>query len=163
MQLRWLAKIGGYSYDLLIRMNKIVNFFMKLMGKERIAFSKLIKMRVKEAVKFVNDFEQQAIETGRKQGVDTVVCGHVHTPQMRRDGSVLYLNSGDWVENLTALEYSYGTWSIYHYDETDYHIVSPRLHISPAGIEMDEEDSRVNQPQAVLAANFLGKLNMGNL
>ncbi len=161
--LKWLAKVGGYSYDLLVRMNKTVNFLLKMMGKERVAFSKLIKMKVKEAVKFINDFEQQAIETGRKQGFDTVVCGHVHTPQMRQNGSVLYLNSGDWVENLTALEYSFGTWAIYHYDEMDYNFVSPRLQISPSDLEIEDDEIRIHEPQTILAAQFLGNLNLGKL
>jgi UDP-2,3-diacylglucosamine pyrophosphatase LpxH len=159
MQLRGLAKLGGYSYDLLIKMNKMVNRLMKMMGKERVAFSKIIKMKVKEAVKFIGDFESKAIEMGRREGYDTVVCGHVHTPKKRQDGSILYLNSGDWVENLSALEYSHGSWSVYLYDELDYQLVNPRLHISPSDIEMDEDEIRISEPQAVLAAQFLNSMS----
>ena len=29
----------------------------------------------------------------------------------------MYLNSGDWVESLTALEYSFKRWKIYQYSQ----------------------------------------------
>ena len=63
VQARWLAKIGGKSYDTLVRFNKAVNWLRQLMGKERIAFSKIVKMKVKEAVKFIGDFEQKAMRS----------------------------------------------------------------------------------------------------
>jgi UDP-2,3-diacylglucosamine pyrophosphatase LpxH len=163
MQLRGLAKLGGYSYNLLIRMNKSVNFLMKMMGKERVAFSKIVKMKVKEAVKFIGDFEQKAIDMGQRQGFDTVICGHVHTPQMRQEGAVLYLNSGDWVENLSALEYAHNSWSIYQYDELDYNLISPRLQISPSDIEIDEDEIRIGEPQTVLVAQFFDNMNGNKL
>ena len=153
IRLRWLAKLGGHSYDLLVRLNKTVNWGLKMIGKERVAFSKIIKMRVKEAVKFINDFEQQAIEAARQKGFDTVVCGHVHTPQMRRDGSVFYLNSGDWVENLTALEYAHGAWTLFHYDETDFQLINPRLKVGSV-VDIDEDEINLLEPKLALAAQF---------
>ncbi|MEY5044758.1 MAG: hypothetical protein RJA19_1985, partial [Bacteroidota bacterium] len=72
---------------------------------------------VKQAVKFIRDFEQIAADLAIENGFDYVVCGHIHQPQIRRmcseNGSVVYLNSGDWVENLTALEYHEGMWRLY--------------------------------------------------
>ncbi len=153
IRLRWLAKLGGTSYDLLVRLNKTVNFLLRLLGKEKVAFSKIIKMRVKEAVKFINDFEEQAIEAGKNKGFDVVVCGHVHTPQQRREGSVLYLNSGDWVENLTALEYAYDEWTMYHYNELDYELVNPRLDMKLSEVDL-EEDFRLQHPQAAFISQF---------
>jgi UDP-2,3-diacylglucosamine pyrophosphatase LpxH len=82
--------------------------------------SKSIKDGVKGFVKkSVSDFEEIAIERGIAHGYDYVICGHVHRPQIREietdKGRITYLNSGDWVENLTALEYNKGEWSLFYY------------------------------------------------
>ena len=162
IRFRWLAKLGGRSYDLLVRLNKTVNFILQLIGKEKVAFSKIIKMRVKEAVKFINDFEHQAIEAGRSKGFDVVVCGHVHTPQQRTEGSVLYLNSGDWVENLTALEHAFGEWTMHHYNELDYELPNPKLDIKLSDTDL-EEDFRLQNPQAAFITQFLKEDNSSHL
>lgn len=118
---KWLAKLGAKGYDLLILINRAVNFISQKMGKGKISLSKKIKNSVKGAVKFVNAFEQTAADIGISNEFDYVVCGHIHQPEIREikndTGSILYLNSGDWIENLTALEYNEGTWSIYKYHE----------------------------------------------
>jgi UDP-2,3-diacylglucosamine pyrophosphatase LpxH len=118
---RWLARLGAVGYDLLILLNRLVNFVSLKMGRGRISLSKRIKDGVKRAVKFVDDFEKTATDLALEGGFDYVVCGHIHKPQIRqaaRDGrSVLYLNSGDWIENLTALEYDRGEWSLYRHPE----------------------------------------------
>ncbi len=116
----WLAKLGGRSYDYLVRFNRYVNEALVSVGKERVSISKAIKDNVKRIVKSnVSDFEQIACEEGIRRGYDYVICGHVHKPQMRKvetnEGSVMYLNSGDWVENCTALEYNDGNWRIFEY------------------------------------------------
>jgi UDP-2,3-diacylglucosamine pyrophosphatase LpxH len=114
---KWLAKLGGWGYDVLIYVNRIINQFLDKMGKERFSLSKKIKNSVKEAVKYINDFENTASELAIDKGYDYVICGHIHQPQMRevvnRKGKTTYLNSGDWIENLSALEYANGKWSIY--------------------------------------------------
>lgn len=120
---RWLAKLGGKGYELLLRINRMVNFVLKLFGKPKKSFSKAIKDSVKRAVKKVNDFEQTAAEIAIENGYEYVICGHVHKPQYRevhhrhREGKTTYLNSGDWLENLTALEYHKGAWRIFSYYE----------------------------------------------
>jgi UDP-2,3-diacylglucosamine pyrophosphatase LpxH len=158
IQFRWLAQLGGKGYDLLVRMNKTVNYLRQILGFEKVAFSKVIKMKVKEAVKFINDFERQAIEAAKNKGYDVVVCGHVHSPQQRTEGSVLYLNSGDWVENLTALEYAHGEWQIYHYNELDYELVNPKLDIKLSDADL-AEDLRIQNPQEAFVAQFFNTEN----
>jgi UDP-2,3-diacylglucosamine pyrophosphatase LpxH len=153
VQARWLAKIGGKSYDTLVRFNKSVNWLMQLLGKEKIAFSKIVKMRVKEAVKFIGDFETKAVEMAEQQGYDFVICGHIHTPQYKTVGNVTYLNSGDWVENLTALEYSHKSWSIYHYDETDFDVVNPRLQVVKEP-EFEEDEMQLAATKAAFVNHF---------
>ncbi|MBK6905482.1 MAG: UDP-2,3-diacylglucosamine diphosphatase [Saprospirales bacterium] len=142
----WIARLGGKGYDLLIRINRFINLLRISLGKPRMSFSKKVKSRVKEAVKFVSDFEETAIQLAGEQGYDFVVCGHIHRPQMRVVNTpqkpVTYLNSGDWVENLTALEYQWGKWTIYEYDEMDYDFVNPKLRVDEP--EQEEAGSVLN-------------------
>lgn len=116
---KWLAKMGAVGYDLLILLNTFVNFLLRLIGREKISLSRRVKDSVKQAVKFINNFEVTVAEIAISKGYDYVVCGHIHHPEMKEittdKGSVMYLNSGDWVENLTALEYNGGFWRIYRY------------------------------------------------
>jgi UDP-2,3-diacylglucosamine pyrophosphatase LpxH len=120
----FIAKLGGKSYDYLILLNRLINDFRQWMGWSRYSFAQRIKNKVKEAVKFINDFEESAIKYAAERGHDFVVCGHIHQAQMRKmqlgDRSITYLNSGDWVESLSALEYHRGEWSLYEYQEQDF-------------------------------------------
>ena len=115
-----IAKLGGYGYDLLILINSLVNWSLKLMGKEKMSLSKSVKNGVKKAVSWINNFEQTAAELAIENNYQYVICGHIHQPQQRvvttDKGSVTYLNSGDWIENLTSLEYYDNAWTLYHYD-----------------------------------------------
>ena len=117
---KWLTRLGSSSYDFLIWLNYQVNRIQTLFGREKKSFSKTIKNSVKSAVKFINSFEETCADIAIHKGYDYVVCGHIHQPEIRtienENGKVTYLNSGDWVENLTALEFESGKWSIYTYD-----------------------------------------------
>jgi UDP-2,3-diacylglucosamine pyrophosphatase LpxH len=121
---KWLAKLGAVGYDTLILLNSFVNWCLASTGREKMSFSKRIKAKVKGAVKFINDFENIAGELAIDKGYKFVICGHIHQPEMRvietEKGKVLYLNSGDWVESLTSLEYHRGEWDIYKYRPEDY-------------------------------------------
>lgn len=127
----FIAKIGGKGYDYLIRLNRFVNNIRERLGMHKMSLAGRIKDSVKSAIKFISDFEDKAIELAAEKGYDYVVCGHIHRPQMRslvKEGKqIIYLNSGDWVENLTALEYQWGSWTIYKYDESDYINLPPLL------------------------------------
>jgi UDP-2,3-diacylglucosamine pyrophosphatase LpxH len=121
---KWLAKLGAVGYDTLILINRFVNFISaKVFKRGKLSLSKKIKNSVKTAVKFVNNFEQTAADIGISNQYDYVVCGHIHQPEMRvienAEGKILYLNSGDWIENLTALEYVNNEWQIYKFDENE--------------------------------------------
>ena len=123
---KWLTKLGSHGYDMLIIINALCNWVSEKMGKGKISLSKNIKNSVKQAVKFINDFEVITAEIAIANGYDYVLCGHIHQPEMKtittEKGSVQYLNSGDWIENLTALEYADGAWSLYKYNEADFDI-----------------------------------------
>ena len=115
-----LAKLGGRSYDYLIRFNRGLNNTLMSMGRERVSLSKTVKDNVKRIVKSnVADFEDIACEHAIQHGYDYVICGHIHKPQIRKfsnkQGEVIYMNSGDWIENCTSLEYTGGKWELFHY------------------------------------------------
>lgn len=118
---KWIAKLGAIGYDSLIVLNSAINFLAVKCGKQTISMSKKIKNSVKSAVKFINNFEQIAAEIAIENKYDYVICGHIHQPEIKEittdKGKVVYLNSGDWVENLTALEYTKGKWRLYTYEE----------------------------------------------
>ncbi len=116
---KWVAKLGGIGYDYLILLNRFVNWVLVKMGKEPYSLSKKIKSSVKKAVKFISDFETTAAELAIENEYDFVICGHIHEPKIdtitNKKGSVIYLNSGDWIENLTALEYNKRRWKMYEH------------------------------------------------
>lgn len=117
---KWLAKIGGMGYDILILINRLVNKLLMQFGREKISLSKKVKDGVKAAVKHISNFENTAAEIAIQNQYQYVICGHIHEPVMRdyikEHGIVTYLNSGDWIENLTSLEYT-DEWNLVHFKD----------------------------------------------
>lgn len=118
---KWLAKLGAIGYDMLILINRMVNYVAAKLGRSKISLSKKVKNSVKSAVSFINKFETTACEIAASNQFKYVICGHIHEPAdkviVTEHGAVRYLNSGDWIENLTALEYNDNDWKIYRYQE----------------------------------------------
>jgi UDP-2,3-diacylglucosamine pyrophosphatase LpxH len=116
---KWLAKLGAIGYDTLILINRFVNFISDKMGRGKVSLSKKIKNSVKGAVKFINNFESTVCDIAAENEYKYVICGHIHHPEIKTvitdKGPVVYMNSGDWIENLTSLEYNEGEWKIYRY------------------------------------------------
>jgi len=137
---KWIAKLGGKGYDLLILINTTINWFLLKMGRERVSISKQVKDRVKGVIAYVNDFEQNVSSIAREKGYKYVVCGHIHQPAIKRfvdvngNNEVLYLNSGDWVENHTALEYANNQWSIYQFEMGEDRF--PETELNPVAIDL---------------------------
>ena len=146
---KWLTRLGSHGYDLLILINAFCNMISVKMGRGKISLSKNIKNSVKQAVKFINDFEKTAADIAIRNGYDYVLCGHIHHPEMKtiktEHGQVEYLNSGDWIENLTALEYNNKEWSLYKYDAIDFE--NPTL---------DTDDSLVMMENGEIFEQMLG-------
>lgn len=147
-----IAKLGGWGYDWLILLNRLINWMLTQMGQPKMSLSKKVKNGVKKAVSWIADFEQTAAELAINKGYDYVICGHIHQPQQRivttTEGQVTYLNSGDWVENLTALEYNNQNWEIYHYREEDYQlapVVSMQKQLPELNVETDEIGLHIHQ------------------
>jgi Uncharacterized protein conserved in bacteria len=151
---KWLARLGAVGYDILILINRFFNFLSeRVFGKGKLSLSKKIKDSVKSAVSFINNFEQTSADIGIDNKFDFVVCGHIHHPEMRlitnEKGSITYLNSGDWVENLSALEYANGEWKIYRFNDQDH----AQMHL-----DNGEGDDELNNNQ--LFENMLQEFNL---
>jgi UDP-2,3-diacylglucosamine pyrophosphatase LpxH len=121
---KWIAKLGAVGYDSLIMINSLANWISeRVFNKGKLSFSKKLKNSVKSAVKFINSFEQTAADIGISNNYQYVVCGHIHHPEMRlieqENGKIMYLNSGDWIENLSALEYHNGNWTLFRFDDSE--------------------------------------------
>lgn len=115
---RWVSILGDIGYQLMLKINRFYNLYRSWRGKEYYSLSKAIKARVKEAVNYVSRFEDCVVEMARNHGCQGFICGHIHTPDDKMIGDVHYLNSGDWVESLTALvEHDDGRFEILTYEE----------------------------------------------
>ncbi len=150
---KWLAKLGAIGYDTLILINRFVNFISQKMGRGKLSFSKKIKNTVKSAVKFINDFEVTVCDIAAENRYDYVICGHIHHPEIKkmntRHGDVTYMNSGDWIENLTALEYHDGQWLVYNY------------HNDPLAQAIDiNKKKHKGETSSAMLASLLQELNM---
>jgi len=150
---KWLAKLGAIGYDMLILINRFVNFISQKMGRGKVSLSKKIKNSVKGAVKFINNFETTVCDIAAENHYKYVICGHIHHPEIRtivtKDGPVVYMNSGDWIENLTTLEYHDNKWSIYKYAED---AVAQAIDVSKKKI--------IKESPKEMMANLLQEMNL---
>ena len=112
-----MAKLGDVMYNLLLLVNVLYNRWQALRGKPYYSFSQEIKNKVKKAVEKTSDFDGMLADMARAKGYDGVICGHIHRPEDRVINGIHYLNSGDWVETLSALAEDYeGKWHILYYN-----------------------------------------------
>ena len=113
---RWLAFLGDHAYTLLLKGNRVFNRARRLFGLPYWSLSAYLKRRVKNAVQFVGRFETAVAQAAVERGVQGVVCGHIHTAEIRQFGDVVYYNDGDWVESCTALvEHANGAMELVHW------------------------------------------------
>ncbi len=113
---RWLASFGSVGYDFLLQINRVYNAWRAWRGKEYFSLSKRIKAKVKSAVCFVDRYEELLQGLARHRDCAGIICGHIHTPEDKQVGAIHYLNSGDWVESLTAIiEHHDGRMELVHY------------------------------------------------
>jgi len=100
---RWLAFLGDSAYSLALGMNTWFNLVRRKLGMPYWSLSAYLKHKVKNAVKYIGDFEHAVVKAARNRGADGVICGHIHTAEIREIDGILYCNDGDWVESCTAL------------------------------------------------------------
>ncbi len=145
---RWVAVAGAKGYELLLGVNRLYNRWRAFRGREYYSLSKTIKAKVKSAVSFVDRYEDQLKELAAVRGCRGIICGHIHTPADKQlDNGIHYLNSGDWVESLTAIvERQPGDFELMHYRD---YMEREDLH---GAIRRRESDfAEIEQPSARLA------------
>ncbi len=116
---KWLAYLGDVGYTFLLWLNKQYNNYRAWRGRPYYSLSQKIKQRVKMAVSYISDFEEKLTELARSRDCDGIICGHIHQPAIRDIDGMIYMNSGDWVESLSALVEDFeGNWSLLYYNES---------------------------------------------
>jgi len=145
---RLLAKLGSSGYGLLILFNRFVNFLLTSIGKEKVSISKRVMAGVNKAIAKVNDLESIATSIAIEKKYDFVICGHIHEPIIKEvtsdQGKVTYLNSGDWVEHLTSLEYSNKRWQLFEYNKSNLDKHIDKEISSPVSVISDQIDFYIN-------------------
>ncbi|MCF0059505.1 UDP-2,3-diacylglucosamine diphosphatase [Dyadobacter sp. CY356] len=119
--LKWLAYLGDIGYTFLLWVNKFYNKYRAWRGLPYFSLSQKIKQSVKLAVNYMSDFEEKLTELARSRDCDGVICGHIHHPAIRDINGITYMNSGDWVETLSALVEDFeGNWNLIYYNQQHY-------------------------------------------
>jgi len=115
----WLAKLGDVGYTFLLWLNRIYNLYRTKKGLPYFSLSQSIKQKVKSAVSYISDFEKELVLLARARHADGIICGHIHQPANTTIDGIHYLNSGDWVESMSALlEHEDGTWEVYMHNNS---------------------------------------------
>ena len=114
--MKWLAYLGDIGYMFLLWINKLYNQYRAWRGLPYYSLSQTVKQRIKTAVSYISDYEEKLTELARARHCDGIICGHIHQPAIRDINGLTYMNSGDWVESLSALvEDHQGHWSLLYY------------------------------------------------
>ena len=153
--MKWLSKLGDIGYTFLLWLNKVYNNYRTRKGLPYYSLSQKIKSKAKSVVNFISDFEQELVNYATDKKCEGVICGHIHQPAIKMYGNIEYLNSGDWVESLSALVEDFeGEWSLVYYNEST---------LGAEENEEDEEDLETIEINAELEEKIgvIGKLMVG--
>jgi UDP-2,3-diacylglucosamine pyrophosphatase LpxH len=116
--MRWISRLGDAGYTILLHMNKYYNRYRRMRSKSYYSFAQSVKNRVKSAVSYISDYEKSLVDLAESKHCRGVICGHIHQAENKHYGDVHYLNSGDWVESMSALvEDEAGEWSVVYYEQ----------------------------------------------
>lgn len=118
---RWIAYVGDLGYTFLLWLNRVVNYYRRKKGMSYYSLSQYIKGKVKTAVSYIDNYEKELAQFAQAKGCDGIICGHIHKAENRIIDGITYLNSGDWVETMSALAEDYeGNWQLIYYNEIDF-------------------------------------------
>jgi len=136
----WLAFVGDWAYRTVLTLNTMLNRIRRRLGFGYWSLSAFLKVKVKNALQFIEDFEGAVAAEARRRGVDGVICGHIHKAEMRDIDGVTYINDGDWVESCTALvEHFDGRMEILHWaKQRSWSMIDRARRVSGAEIESPE-------------------------
>lgn len=114
---KWLAHVGSWAYDMLIAANVFVSRIRRMLNLPHWSLSAWAKYKVKQAVNFIGDFEENLTSYAKSKSADGIICGHIHHANIRDIDGLTYMNCGDWVESLSALvEHTDGRWEIIRWE-----------------------------------------------
>lgn len=117
-KLKWIAKLGDVGYTFLLWLNRHYNNYREKKGLPYYSLSQVVKAKVKSAVSFIDDYENELVKVAKARKCQGIICGHIHQPAIKMINGIEYLNSGDWVESLSALvEDEQGNWKIIYYQD----------------------------------------------
>jgi UDP-2,3-diacylglucosamine pyrophosphatase LpxH len=120
--MKWLSFIGSWAYDFSIKFNVIISRIRDALGLPYWSLSAWAKYKVKQAVNFIGDYEENLTNYAKSKGAHGIICGHIHHANIRHIGEIIYMNCGDWVESCTALvEHEDGKWEIIRYEDISSH------------------------------------------
>jgi UDP-2,3-diacylglucosamine pyrophosphatase LpxH len=118
---RWIAYLGDIGYTFLLWLNRQVNYHRRRKGLSYFSLSQYIKGKVKSAISYIDEYETELAKMARSRGCDGIICGHIHKAENRTIEGITYLNSGDWVETMSALAEDHkGNWQLIYYNEIDF-------------------------------------------
>ena len=138
--LRWIAYLGDVGYTFLLWLNRVVNYYRMRKGLPYFSLSQFVKGKVKKAVSYIDDYEMELAKMAKAKGCDGIICGHIHKPENRMIDGIHYLNSGDWVETMSALAEDFeGNWELIYFNEIDFKKINyptpTELRIEPDHLE----------------------------
>ncbi|KAB7732022.1 UDP-2,3-diacylglucosamine diphosphatase [Rudanella paleaurantiibacter] len=152
-QMKWLAYLGDLGYTFLLWCNKLYNQYRAWRGLPYYSLSQQVKRHIKQAVNYISDFEVKLTELARARNCDGIICGHIHHPAIRDYDGILYMNSGDWVESMSALVEDYdGHWSLLYYtadlegDDEDEPVFAKRATPAPVPATTGQTPDSITQP-----------------
>ncbi len=100
----WLTHLGSRGYDFLLWIGRHISTVRRKLGfTNHWSFSKWTKYKVKQAISFISDYEKSISRALAEDGLDGVICGHIHHPEIKEFGEFVYINCGDFVESNTAI------------------------------------------------------------
>ncbi len=113
--------IGTIAYDAVVSLGVGLNMVRRRLGLRQVSLAHACKHGVPAARKHIARFEDFCMNTAASRGYDTIVTGHIHVPRMRSEQiagrEMTYLNSGDWVDSMSALEFVDGAWQLVTYND----------------------------------------------
>lgn len=154
-KLKWIAQLGDLGYTFLLWINKLYNNYRTSRGLPYYSLSQVIKHKVKSAVSYISDFETQLAQVAKIKNCEGIICGHIHQPAIKQIADIQYLNSGDWVESLSALaEDEDGAWSLLYYNET-----TKGLYLEEEPDEAMEDEDLVNPMEQLKLIKLIHKVS----
>jgi UDP-2,3-diacylglucosamine pyrophosphatase LpxH len=129
--LRWIAYLGDVGYTFLLWLNRVVNYYRFKKGLPYFSLSQFVKGKVKQAVSYVDDYETELAKMAKAKGCDGIICGHIHKAENRMIDGIHYLNSGDWVETMSALAEDHeGNWELIYFNQIDFKKMNTHQEVS---------------------------------